>query len=191
MSDATAPSPAPARSPEAQRLAITRRSGLAWATAGIASVVAGIGWWPRLGARVEVSARERSVASARAALLREPDALIVPWVAAGDPRAPRLEGDVVWSGARQRGFARFVPGLAANDPSREQYQLWIFDADRDERYPVDGGLFDAVAADELVVPLIPKLRVHRPKLFAITLEPPGGVVVSRREHLLAVAKSEP
>jgi hypothetical protein len=191
MSDAATPSPAPPRPADAPQLLATRRSSLAWATAGIASLVAGLGWWPRLAARVDAETGAPSASAARAALLREPDALIVAWVAAGDPRAPALQGDVVWSGARQRGFARFVPGLAANDPAREQYQLWIFDADRDERYPVDGGLFDVLASDELVVPLAPKLRVHRPKLFAITLEPPGGVVVSRREHLLAVAKAEP
>ncbi|MEM1305716.1 MAG: anti-sigma factor, partial [Planctomycetota bacterium] len=40
-----------------------------------------------------------------------------------------IGGDVVWSPAEQRGFMTFS-GLAVNDPAVEQYQLWIFDAER-------------------------------------------------------------
>ena len=36
---------------------------------------------------------------------------------------------------------RFV-NLAANDPQQNVYQLWIFDAHQDEKYPVDGGIFN-------------------------------------------------
>ena len=39
-------------------------------------------------------------------------------------------------------------GLAANNPTQIQYQLWMFDAERDERYPVDGGVFDVPAGGD-------------------------------------------
>ncbi len=84
---------------------------------------------------------------------------------------------------------RFV-GLAPNDPKVLQYQLWIFDKLRDERYPVDGGVFDvgAVGPDgELVIKITAKLAVGEPVLFAITVEPPGGVVVSKRERIVVTA----
>jgi hypothetical protein len=45
-----------------------------------------------------------------------------------------------------------IRGLAPNDPRRAQYQFWIFDATRNERDPVDGGVSD-VTAGEVVVPI--------------------------------------
>jgi len=47
-------------------------------------------------------------------------------------------------------------------------------------------VFD-VTGDEVVVAIDAKLRVREPTLFAITIEKPGGVVVSRRERLVLVA----
>ena len=96
-------------------------------------------------------------------------------------------GDVVWSTAEQRGYLRFVD-LAVNDPAREQYQLWIFDVAQDERYPVDGGVFDVASSGEVVVAIDSKLAIQEATLFAITVEKPGGVVVSSRERLPLLAQ---
>ena len=94
-----------------------------------------------------------------------------------------MSGDVVWNPVTQQGFLRFV-GLRPNDPQMHQYQLWIFDAARDQRYPVDGGVFDVPANQgEVVVPIRAALPVGSAKAFAVTIEKPGGVVVSgRRAH---------
>ena len=80
-----------------------------------------------------------------------------------------------------------IEGLAANDPSVEQYQLWIFDAERDERYPVDGGVFDVRGSGRTLIPVQARLAVGRPVMFAVTVEKPGGAVVSDRRIAL-VAK---
>jgi hypothetical protein len=91
----------------------------------------------------------------------------------------------------QSGDLRSRSGLPANDPKRYQYQLWIFDADRDERFPVDGGVFDiapATADGDVIVPIRAKLPVGRPGLFALTRERPGGVVVSDRKEIACLAK---
>ncbi|MEX0670934.1 MAG: anti-sigma factor [Pirellulales bacterium] len=141
-------------------------------------------------------------------LAEDPAALSVAWTGGKDaaiaaaaartddagPNSVRSDnarlGDVVWSQSRQQGFMRFR-GLAANDPTVEQYQLWIFDADRDEDYPVDGGVFDVAASDsdgEIVVAIDARLPVGKPTLFAITVERPGGVVVSSRERLPLLAQ---
>lgn len=97
-------------------------------------------------------------------------------------------GDVVWSDATQTGYMRFR-GLKANDPTVEQYQLWVFDAERDDKHPVDGGVFNIPAgADEAIVPIDAKLPVSKAVLFAITVERPGGVVVSDRSRLPLLAK---
>ncbi len=79
-------------------------------------------------------------------------------------------------------------GLAALDPKKAQFQLWIFDKSRDDKFPVDGGVFDVdPTTGDVIVPITAKLHVDKPALFAITIEPPGGVVVSKREHIVLTA----
>jgi hypothetical protein len=128
-------------------------------------------------------------AQEREALLARPDSLKVSLGITKDPAAAGASGDVVWDPATQRGFVRFT-GLKPNDPQKHQYQLWIFDGDRDQRYPVDAGVFDVPTdASEVIVPLRAALLVHAAKAFAVTLEQPGGVVVSARDHVLALGKA--
>jgi hypothetical protein len=122
----------------------------------------------------------------RAALLAKPTSLKIKLEATKDPGAAGASGDVVWDPATQRGYLHFV-GLAPNDPRIHQYQLWIFDGARDQRYPVDGGVFDIPAnATDVVVPIHAALDVHKAAAFAVTVERPGGVVVSAREHIVVL-----
>ncbi len=114
------------------------------------------------------------------------DAKTLAWTATTDPFATGAAGDVVWSPSKQEGYMRFT-GLATNDPAKLQYQLWIFDKDRDDKFPVDGGVFDVGPDGEVVVKISPKLRVNEPVLFAVTVEAPGGVVVSKRERIVVTA----
>ncbi len=109
------------------------------------------------------------------------------WAATKDPASQGATGDVVWSAKEQKGTMRFR-GLAKNDPSVAQYQLWIFDKSRDQRYPVDGGVFDVGEGGDVVVPIQAKIPVGEAVLFAITVEKPGGVVVSKRERIVLTAK---
>ena len=127
---------------------------------------------------------------ARAQLLaRGGDVVALNWASTGIPEGEGVTGDVVWSQSGQQGFMRFR-NLKPNDAQRYTYQLWIFDGTRDERYPVDGGYFDIPAGkDEVIVPIKAKLPVNQAALFALTIEPPGGVVVSKREKIVVVAKS--
>ncbi|MDM7921103.1 MAG: anti-sigma factor [Pyrinomonadaceae bacterium] len=100
-----------------------------------------------------------------------------------------ISGDVVWSDTKQEGYMRFR-GLPKNDPSKETYQLWIFEDGKLEPHPKDGGVFDVTADGEVIVPIDAKLAAKDPKVFAITIEKPGGVVVSGREKIAALAKTE-
>jgi len=123
---------------------------------------------------------------ARAELLASGDTAMLPWKSTGDAAAQGASGDVVWSPTQQRGYMRFR-GLAPNDPRVSQYQLWIFDKQRDEKFPVDGGVFDVDGTGEVIVPISAKLRVGDAVLFAVTVEAPGGVVVSKRERIVVTA----
>lgn len=127
-----------------------------------------------------------SAAEERTALMANSDSIKISLGATKDPAAAGMTGDVVWDPVAQRGFMHFT-GLAANDPAVRQYQIWIFDASRDKRYPVDGGVFDVPAgSNEVVIPIRAILMVRKPAAFAVTVEKPGGVVVSGREHVVAL-----
>jgi anti-sigma-K factor RskA len=121
------------------------------------------------------------------ALLAEaPDAMRLAFSPAGEPFATTA-GEVVWSDSRQEGYMTLA-NIPANDPTKRQYQLWIVDPARDE-IPVDGGVFDIPAGPgPVVVPIDAKLAVHNPAAFVITLEQPGGVVKSKQEVVVALAK---
>lgn len=120
-------------------------------------------------------------------LATHPHAILRAWRSGGDPTGERVRGDVVWDQASQTGYMRFE-NLRLNEPNREQYQLWIFDGTRDERYPVDGGLFNVAAREgEVVVPIHAALQVRAPLAFAVTVEHPGGVVVSDRSRVAVIA----
>ncbi|MEM9695016.1 MAG: anti-sigma factor [Myxococcota bacterium] len=124
----------------------------------------------------------------RQALLTEAkDIVKIEWKATEDAASQGSSGDVVWSPSQQRGFMRFR-GLKQNDATRLRYQLWIFDKKRDDRYPVDGGLFDIDRkTGDVIVPITAQIPVLDPALFAVTAEQPNGVVVSDRKRIVLTA----
>lgn len=144
----------------------TAARSLPWLLAAACLLLAVVAWWSRLQPVADPASR-------RAALLSEaPDATVLPW----QSNNAGITGDVVWSTERQEGYVR-IAGLPVNDPSALQYQLWIFDAARHGLQAVSGGVFDVDrGAGEVVIPLAAGLKVTKPSLFAVTTEPPGGVV---------------
>lgn len=157
-------------------------SNAGWLFAAAAAVLALIAWWPSK-PWSSGNAPTLSNTLARAELLARPDARTI--AAKGQEQlAPGASGDIVWSNESQAGFIRLV-GAPVNDPKVQQYQLWIFD--EAQEHPVDGGVFDVTASGEVLIPIDAKLRVTKPTLFAITLEKPGGVVVSDRQRIAIVA----
>lgn len=98
-------------------------------------------------------------------------------------------GKVIWSDQFQKGYMT-LSGLPVNDPRQAQYQLWIVDPTRDADAPVDGGVFDIPAdGTSVVIPIAAKLALSKPQAFVITLEQPGGVVKSKQEQVVALAKN--
>jgi hypothetical protein len=105
------------------------------------------------------------------------------------PLATGASGQLVWDSKSQQGYLR-LDGLAPVDRRQGAYQLWIFDANRPEMDPIDGGLFAVDRDDQpTFVPIRATLPVGQPTLFAITLEPPGGVVVSDRNRILLTSQA--
>jgi RNA polymerase sigma factor (sigma-70 family) len=138
---------------------------------------------------IAVRAAGDSTAQLRNVLLtRDSTTQRLAWTATTDSTALGASGDVVWSGRTQRGVMRLA-GLQPNDRLRWQYQLWIFDKTRDQKYPVDGGVFDIPAGKtEVLVPINARVPVGDAVMFAVTVEPAGGVVVSARERIALLAQ---
>lgn len=165
---------------------------LGWAVATAAALLAALGWAPRMAEQLAESPTKAVRASLpgteerRSELLgRSEEVLRVAWTPTEDPAAESVSGDLVWSNVGQEGYMLFE-GLPINDPTEWQYQLWIFDRMQDERFPVDGGVFD-VTKSTAIIPIRASLQVRKPYLFAITIEKPGGVVVSDRQRLPLLA----
>ena len=164
---------------------------LGWAFAAFASVILAVNLYTtrinpaiveiKSPPKIELSpAREREhlIASAK-------DIVRSDWGDFNRQEPKNIQGDVVWSSSAQKGFVRFR-NLPVNDKTKQQYQLWIFD--ENQQYPIDGGVFDADAAGEIVIPIDAKIKVQKPTMFAVTAEKAGGVVVSSREKVMAIAK---
>lgn len=110
----------------------SRREWLGWICCA-ASLLLALGLWSsnRRPAETASAAAERDMLLASAA-----DIVQIGWAAGTTPFSAEVVGDVVWSTERQLGFMRFR-GMPVNDPTVEQYQLWIIDPERDEQ-PIDG-----------------------------------------------------
>ncbi len=170
-----------------------RPSRTGWFVAAACLLLAVAGWWPRLGSWSPFENGNRvgqfSAEWSRQHLLDVGGHTVRRWpwsTAAGT--TPGVSGDVVWDNSKQLGFLTFT-GLEPNDSRRHQYQLWIVDAARDERYPVDGSVFDVPATGAaVVIPVRSAVPVREPLAFVVTLEKPGGAVVSGRERVVAVAR---
>ncbi len=117
------------------------------------------------------------------------DVIQAKWTVGNDKTVQEIAGDVVWSDAKQAGYMRFR-GLPVNDRDKQTYQLWIFDETQDEKTPIDGGTFDIGNGGDVIIPINAKLKASKPKMFAVTVEKPGGVVVSKRDKIAALAKVE-
>lgn len=139
-----------------------------------------------------------SIFALRDELLQKPGTVKAAWTPVA---AKEIAGEVAWNQDLQTGYLR-LKGLPENDPAKSQYQLWIFDKGRIEpqhagdilkQNPIDGGVFDITTAQkdpatgDYIVRINAKLKVFDPAAFAVTSERPGGVVVTTRETLQALA----
>jgi hypothetical protein len=178
------------KAPPTVRKSSSWGSKVGWFAAAASVLIALAGWWPRLQTGGDPMT-EIPVASTleqeRQQLAAQQGVLTRTWQTTQDPAASGVTGDVVWDQRTQNGYLRFR-GLQANNTDELQYQLWIFDGERDERYPIDGGVFDIPPGQrEVIIPITAKLQVRNPAMFAVTIEKSGGSVVSSRDRIVVLA----
>ncbi|MFZ9916579.1 MAG: hypothetical protein ACO3IB_14765, partial [Phycisphaerales bacterium] len=118
---------------------------VAWIAAAASITIAIASGWPVLREAM------RAAPSRGDFLDTHPNALRASWTATEDIHVVgTVAGEVRFDPATGEGELH-IEGLAPNDPALEQYQLWIFDAERDERFPVDGGVFDVACEGRAVI----------------------------------------
>lgn len=143
-------------------------------------------------AKLEAPIDPTEVAQNRRKLLELPGTVRLAWKPFDLPDSPAelasVQGDVVWNDNLEQGYLRFV-GLRPNDPNVEQYQIWVID-ERGMEQKVSGGVFNASAEGEIVVPINPSIDLRRVALFAVTIEEPGGTVVPSLKRRVVIAPRE-
>jgi anti-sigma-K factor RskA len=165
-------------------------SWLGWAFASVACIALAFNWSTT---NVNAPPQNPVIEALNASQLRQrlidtdKNVIKLDWAKGNVKDLAEVSGDLVWSDTKQAGYMRFK-GLPINDKLKETYQLWIFDETQDEKTPIDGGVFDVNSDGETIVPITAKLKVKNPKLFAVTVEKPGGTVVSKREKIPVLAK---
>lgn len=169
---------------------------LGWAVAAAAGVVLAFNLWltrvqpndaiVKQPETIQTPTPELSAAQKRAEFLASAtDVVKKDWKSPKDEQ--KILGDIVWSNSQQKGYLRFR-GLAANNPTKESYQLWIVDETQDKKTPISGGVFNITENGEIVIPIDAQLEIKKPIMFAVTKEKPGGVVVSKQTEFVAIAK---
>ncbi len=158
---------------------------LGWIAAAACLAIALVASWPRPAA-APPTPEQRMTALVQAA----PDLTRWDWEPWNDSYAG-VTGEVVWSEAAQEGYLRLA-GMPVNDPLAEQYQLWVVESSRGTPLqvpPVDGGVFNVSLAGEIVIPIRCAIPAEGVVAFAITVEQPGGVVVSDQSRKTVIAQA--
>lgn len=165
-------------------------SAAGWLAAAAAITIAAVGWMRPATVSPDDSrtVAQESIEDRLAALEQAPATVSSEWIAwpAGtlapadiDPRpgAEDVQGRFVWNEAQQEGYMVFE-NMPVNDPTLEQYQLWLVSSDHE--HPIDGGVFNVATSDRVIVPITPKIRATNLAALGVTVEKPDGVVVSDR-----------
>ena len=169
---------------------------LGWAFAALALVALSINvWTTRLNPKDEIVANqpvittptpEPNIEEKRQQLIASTNDIVkTEWKSPTDEN--KVLGDIVWSNSKQKGYVRFS-NLPTNDADKKTYQLWIVDAERNEKTPVSAGVFNVTKTGEIIIPVDVALKIKNPKQFALTREKSGGVMVSELDDVVAVAK---
>lgn len=157
---------------------------LGWMAAAACLTIAAAVWFTR---PAPVQPPVTQTASQKLQMFKDatPDLVQADWADWDDPEITGATGTVYWSESQQTGFMEFA-NLTPNDPTQEQYQLWIID-ERGLETRVSGAIFNSDTAGTTIVEIEPSIAIRNAALFAITIEQPGGVWVSDMKRRVVIA----
>lgn len=126
--------------------------------------------------RRELAARAQEAALLRGEIARQRDLLALlgapetrPVALAGLAPSPTARGRIWWNGDRRAGF--FVASGLPPAPAGKTYQLWVISGGT----PVSAGTFPVDQRGEAILRVGPIPEAARADVFAVTLEPAGGL----------------
>jgi len=163
-------------------------------------------WWPALTAaslaaaaallvylgltvsdlRRELAARVQEAAMLRGEVTRQRELLVL--LGAPDTRAvalaglapsPEARGRMWWNGNRRSGF--FVASGLPAVPAGKTYQLWVISGGK----PISAGIFPVDQRGEVALRVGPIPEAAAAEVFAVTLEPAGGLPAPSGQMYLA------
>jgi anti-sigma-K factor RskA len=147
--------------------------GTPWMAAAACLVLAGLAW------------RRASGADPIAVTEKDPNKTVVQVAAWDGGPGKSVHGRLCWSEDQQCGYLK-LQGLPPND-CEHQYQLWIIDQ-RGTGERISGGTFNCTGSGECTVPFRPALHVQDAQEFAITMEKPGGTMMSDMSRKVAIGR---
>ena len=158
-----------------------------WAAAmaaGIAAIAVGLSLSAMYEKQLEAVAEETRALRAEIerqqailALVRDPGTQVV--ALAGLEPAPAAKARMIWNAPK--GGLLMTAGLPAAPPGKA-YQLWAIEG---TKAPVSGGVFEVGADGAATVRVLPLPGVDKVDVFAVTLEPAGGVPAPTGQMYLA------
>lgn len=126
--------------------------------------------------RRELAARAQEAALLRGEIARRRDLLALlgapetrPVALAGLAPSPTARGRIWWNGDRRAGF--FVASGLPPVPAGKTYQLWVISGGT----PISAGTFPVDQRGEAILRVGPIPEAARAEVFAVTLEPAGGL----------------
>ena len=152
--------------------------------AGIAAIAVGLSLSAMYEKRLEAVAEETRALRAEVerqqailALIRDPGTQVV--ALAGLEPAPAAKARMIWNAPK--GGLLVTAGLPAAPPGKA-YQLWAIEG---TKAPVSAGVFEVGADGAATVRVLPLPGVDKVDVFAVTLEPAGGVPAPTGQMYLA------
>lgn len=146
-----------------------RKKSWLWLAASVAAsllVIAAIFAPSLLGNAPDANAD--GLAELRKTLRAEPENIWGNWLRTLNPKMQDVQGDLVWSPAKQQGVMRFI-NLPA-PPANTYYQLWLYDI-RNIKAPVSGAKFtQGSGKGEWYAAIYPETHIDTPYKFELKLE---------------------
>lgn len=119
----------------------------------------------------------------RETLLVDSDTLKSNWLKTLNPLAKKIQGDLIWNQALEKGVMKFshLPELTGD----QKYHLWIYDLEQSIKDPISATEFtaDPRIKKNFLVEITPLIAVKKPYKFVLTLEEP-----SQEDQILLLAQ---
>ena len=155
----------------------SRREIWAWCATAASLAVAAFLWMQPDKAQPLIAASTPAALNRFMASGNSTDKFTVNLSAGNHASGKNGQATVHWDRKLKRGFLS-LNNVSVNDPTAEQYQLWIIDETRGKEDRPSAGVFNIEKDGVSIFEFRSDLKIDAAQGFAITVEKPGGVAKS-------------